>query len=134
MAVQYWGIDHTYIAAIDLSASQYHFVKAGSVAGEVSLSNVVAGSPLGVLQNDPKAGEMATVRVFGFTKVEVNCESAASPLVFGQWVKTASDGRACGALNPAASATRLGIAQESIASGCGMNATIFLTGPQKWAD
>lgn len=133
MAVQYWGIDQTYIAAIDLSASQYHFVKAGSVSGEVTLHNVAGGSPLGVLQNDPKASEMATVRVFGFTKVKVNCEAAASPLVFGNFVKAASDGRVCGALNPAASVTQVGIAQESVSSGCGMLASIWLTGPHRWA-
>lgn len=133
MAVQYWGVDHTYVAAVNLSASQYHFVAAGSVAGEVTLQSTAAGSPIGVLQNDPAAGEMATVRVFGFTKVKANTEASASALVAGRYVKAGSDGRCCGALNPAASEFNVGIAQESIASGCGMLTTIWFTGPRRWA-
>jgi len=133
MAVQHWGVDQTFIAAIDLSASQYHFVQAGSVAGEVTLSTTASGSAIGVLQNDPKATEMATVRVFGFTKVKVNTEAAASPWVCGLYVKSASDGRCAGALNPAASAHRVGIAYQSISTGSGMLGEIFFTGPQRWA-
>jgi len=125
MATYNWGVDKTFIALDDLSSYQYRFVHA-SGAGYVSLSVTAAGSVLGVLQNDPVAGEEAAVRMIGFTKVMSNCESAASPLVFGSFVKSGSDGMATGAANPAASSFTAGVSMESVATGSGQYIEIFL--------
>jgi len=133
MAQYNWGLDQSYTAAVDLSASQYYFVIAGSVAGEVTISATAAASCLGVLQNDPRAAEEATVRVFGFSKVRANTESAASPLVWGQYVKSGSDGMCTGALNPSACTCWMGRAEESLASGSGVYVRIFVS-PRQMAD
>jgi len=122
-----------FTADVDLSGSQYQMVKASSTAGNVQLCGTAAASAIGVLQNDPKAGEEASVLVFGPTLVSANAESAASPLVYGGQVKCASDGRAAGMLNPAASSYSVGYALEALASGCGVKVEIFFTGPRRAA-
>ena len=61
--------DETFIASEDMASYQYHLVKTGSVVGECTLSASSRGPvPLGVLQNNPKQGETATVRMIGRSK------------------------------------------------------------------
>lgn len=129
MATHNWGLDLTFTAAVDLSASQYYFVKAGSIAGEVTIANTAGGSVLGVLQNDPKAAEEATVRVLGSTRVRSNSESAASAITFGNLVKCGSHGMAVGYNSNTASTFAAGIALESVASGSGQYIEMLLTYP-----
>jgi hypothetical protein len=126
MATYNWGLDKGFLADVDLSASQYYFVIPASTAGYVKIAATAAASVLGVLQNDPKAGEVATVRMLGFSKVRANAESAASPIVFGGLVKSGSHGQAVGALNPAASSITAGVAMEAYSSGSGAYIEIFL--------
>ena len=126
MATYNWGVDKTFLADVDLSASQYYFVVPASRAGYVQINGVAAASVLGVLQNDPVAGEEAVVRMLGFTKVRSNTNAGASPLAFGGLVKSASDGMATGALNPAASSITAGVSMEAVASGSGQYVEIFL--------
>lgn len=109
------AMDLPFRAAIDLNSYQYRFVTAGSIAGEVTLASSAAGSVLGVLQNDPRPQEEATVRVAGTSKV---LGDAASALTFGGLVKTGSDGTALGSLNMAASTFTLGICLKAVATGC----------------
>lgn len=118
MATYNWGFDHPFKAAIDLSDYQYYFVKSGSVEGEVTLMNVAGGSPLGVLQNDPVAGEEATVRLLGTSKVRADSGSA---FTYGQYCKAGSDGAALGTITAtAASAHVAGIVlQTPGTTGCG---------------
>lgn len=78
----------SYKAAADLSAAQYHFVKAGTNEGEVVLYNGT-GIPLGILQNAPESGELATVVVSGGSKVV-----CGSGLTAGAPVKPDSSGHA----------------------------------------
>ncbi len=134
MATYNFGIDKSFTAAIDLSGSQYQFVKAGSVAGEVTLNSTDGGSCLGVLQNDPKAGDEATVRVFGFSKVKANTEAGASPLNYASFVKSASDGRARGYVTPTAgSAFVQGVFMDAAyVSGCNALVEVFLTFPYRY--
>lgn len=67
MSAQGYGTDITLIAAADLSAKQYFMVKVDS-AGKAALAG--AGDfCIGVLQNKPEAGQPATVRILGKTKV-----------------------------------------------------------------
>lgn len=58
----------TLVAAADLSAKQYRFVKVDT-AGKAALSGVGAtDTSVGVLQNNPTSGQMATVGYTGVTK------------------------------------------------------------------
>ena len=129
MATYDWGLDRTFKAAIDLSASQYSFVIAGSIAGECTLATTTGGSVIGVLQNKPRATEGATVRVLGFSKVRAQSSAGASPLTWGGFVKAGSDGCAwgCGVQATAASTFSAGISYDAYATstGCVM-AEIFV--------
>jgi len=118
MATYNWGFDYSFKAAIDLSSYQYRFVSAGSVANEVTLMSVAGGSPFGVLQNDPVAGEVAVVRMLGSTKVYADSGSAWT---YGQYCKAGSDGAALGTVTAtAASAHVAGIVlQTPGTTGCG---------------
>ena len=130
MATYDWGVDRSFKAAINLSASQYRFVKAGSVTGEVTLSNVDGGSVLGVLQNKPRAAEEATVRVMGFSKVCANTEDSGSLLNYGGYVKSGSDGMAAGYVGATASMFAAGIMYDtSYTSSCGAYVEIFILPP-----
>lgn len=122
MATYNFGIDYPFRAAVDLSNHQFRFVSAGSIAGEVVAAGLGA-STLGVLQNDPVAGEEATVRWFGSTKVMAN---AGSAIVNGGLVKSGSDGMAWGYASPTASVYASGVAMEALASGSGVIIEILL--------
>lgn len=128
-----YGLDYTFIADSDLSSYQWRFVKAASTKGKVELNTTVGGSCLGVLQNDPTAGEEATVRRFGESAVYMTAEASnASPLTFGGLVISASNGMACGYINTTAGcAWAMAQSQTAHTSGSGVLGTIFLTMPQR---
>ena len=80
--------DAAFVAGADLTAKQYHFVKPGSVVGEVNLATGGSDTaPIGVLQNSPSTGQEARVRVFGFTKVYAVAVSG-SPIRYGNYIGT----------------------------------------------
>ena len=92
-----WGLDESFTAATNLSASQWHFVQAGSISGEVAICT--GGSipgPIGILQNDPVAGEQATVRLFGISKLSacaaIQPGAAASAIIMGDFLVSGSSG------------------------------------------
>lgn len=128
-----YQITRTFTSGCDFSSTgQYTFVRAGSVAGEVTgmAPRAINASPLGVLQNDPIAGEEATVCMFGLTKIYTETEDTASPLTFGGLVKCASAGRAIGTdITATASINVVGIALEAVASGSGQLIEMWFTGP-----
>jgi len=133
MATYNWGVDRTFKAGMpNLGDYQYGFVKLGGTAACMVINaSTIGGSVLGVLQNDPKsASDLAVVRVAGFTKIRVDTENAASPVIAGQWVKSASNGWAIGCradkFAVAASTWCTGIALENIASGSGQYIEIYL--------
>ncbi len=64
-------LDFSFKAAEDLSGYQYHFVKIDT-SGKAALLDAVDEFPDGVLQNAPKEGEEATVRILGISKVVAN--------------------------------------------------------------
>lgn len=76
-------------AAADLSAKQFYFVKKNAVNGEVALASVDGEIVMGVLQNDPTAGQGAEVMALGLTKVV-----ADEALTAGDYVGTSVDGQA----------------------------------------
>jgi len=59
----------TRAAEADLSALQYHFVKAGSSGGVVTC-DTQGENALGVLQNKPTSGKDAVIVMLGITKLK----------------------------------------------------------------
>jgi hypothetical protein len=71
MAVSHPVFDMTFVAGANLATSQFRFVTYDATANMVKICGT-ADRPLGVLQNQPAAGEAATVRLLGTTKVSAN--------------------------------------------------------------
>lgn len=68
------------VAAADLSAKQFHFVKLAS-ATTVAVCSAITDKPIGVLQNSPTAGQSAEICIFGITKVVADGVLAAGNLI-----------------------------------------------------
>lgn len=80
-----------FIADEDLTSHQWKLVKAASTVGYVASSTSACNPmPIGVLVNDPSAGQLAEVVLFGPTKAKARAN--ASTLDHGAWLKAASDG------------------------------------------
>lgn len=88
MAYEIPGLLVTFEAAEDLSSHQYKFVTLTS-SGTVDLMDAATDIPIGILQNDPAAGEEAQVMLNGISKV-----IAAEALVTGNSVCGDADGKA----------------------------------------
>ena len=89
------GIDSSALAKADLNSYQYHFVQSeGPASGSVGYVNVATGAslpgPIGVLQNDPNAGQEAQIRHLGSTQLVVN--AAGSAIGYGRYLTCGSDG------------------------------------------
>lgn len=125
------GIRESFVAAVDLSSYQWHFVKAGSVSGEVNVST--GGSdpyPLGILENDPTAGQEAIVCLFGLSKVSASARAsgtgaAACAIAMGGNIVSSSLGLG---VKGAASAINA-IALETVTSGTGGVIRVFVLSP-----
>lgn len=78
----------TRVAAADLSAKQYHFVKLDST-GKVAAITAITDIPYGVLQNKPNTDQEAEVVIIGITKV-----IADGVLDEGNLIGTSADGQA----------------------------------------
>ncbi|NLF84386.1 MAG: DUF2190 family protein [Candidatus Gastranaerophilales bacterium] len=84
-------LDFSFKAAEDLRNYQYHFVKIDA-NNTVRLLDSNSELPDGVLQNAPNAGEEATVRILGISKVVAN-----AGLTVGTFVKAEfASGTDCG--------------------------------------
>jgi hypothetical protein len=126
MASYRWGFDETFVANADLSSYQYYAVITGSTTGEVKVTSVASGSILGILQNDPKQGEEAVVRVFGFSKAKANGNACA--LTYGGVIRAASSGMIEGGVGGmTASAFTVGVAMQALASGSAVEVEVFVT-------
>jgi hypothetical protein len=109
------GIDLPLSASGDLNSYQYRFVALTSnrkVLGATGASNP---TPLGVLQNDPRDGEEATVRVGGTSLIYAEAVTAinvGTPLISGS----------TGMARPAvvSSSAVSAVALEALASGTGI--------------
>ena len=83
-------LDLTKKAGADLSTTgQYLIVKADSTAEQVVLAAAASDRMLGVLQNKPKSGEAALIRVAGTSKVV-----AGGTVAYGDYVTTNGSGQA----------------------------------------
>ena len=80
----------TALAAADLSAKQFYFVKKNTTAGQFALCATDGEFVMGVLQDTPAAaGRPACVCAFGMTKVK-----AGGTLTAGDFVGTDANGKA----------------------------------------
>jgi hypothetical protein len=122
MSFQQNGVDISLVAAADLSSSQFLAVKVDS-AGKAALAG--AGEfAIGVLQNKPTAGQAATVRISGVTKMVA--AGTFNPGVFvtadaASKATTATAGRtntsdAGAAADPLIGSNVLGVALETAAA------------------
>jgi len=83
-----YSVKVTLVAAADLSALQYTFVKLNS-SGQVAAAAAATDIPIGVLQNAPTSGQEAEVLVVGGTKLV-----AGAAISEGALVGTSSTGKA----------------------------------------
>lgn len=107
-------------ASGDLSSKQYYFVTHAVTEGYVVTSTGASGpAPLGVLQNDPAAGEEAAVRILGTTQVMAD---AGTAIGYGDWVTSGSSGLAVVTTGSAVH----GMALEALTSGSGVLIEVLL--------
>lgn len=79
-------------AAADLSAKQYHVMRASAAAACNQASDAVNQGVIGVLQNKPISGAFATLGIFGKTKIV-----AGGAITVNALITTNSSGRAAAA-------------------------------------
>lgn len=97
-------------AAADLSTKQFYFVKIDT-SGQAALCAAATDRPIGVLQNNPAAGEEAVITVVGGTKVV-----AGASLDEGTLIGTTAAGKA-GAKVPGTDSTNYVVGTVILASG-----------------
>lgn len=99
----YWDMGMSpvpFVADTDLTAKQFLLVSPASTAGNVGFPTSACNPiPVGILVNDPSAGQAAAVVIFG--PVKAKCRVTTCYLVNGKYLKAASDGF----LEPLTSAT-----------------------------
>ena len=83
-----YSVKVTLVAAADLSALQYTFVKLNS-SGQAVAAAAATDIPIGVLQNAPTSGQEAEVLIVGGTKIV-----AGAAIGEGALVGTSSAGKA----------------------------------------
>ena len=76
------AVKKTFTAGADLSTAQYKFVKIDPADGEVVVCAATTDRPIGVLQNDPAAGEAAEVTIVGGTKLRAGGSASAGEPLF----------------------------------------------------
>ena len=99
-------------ASVDYSAlsNQYCFVKLNA-SGQAVLCAAATDVPVGVMQNNPKAGQEAEIIVAGGTKVK-----ASAAISVGTAIGTTSSGTAVG-LTPATANTAYAVGQPLTPAG-----------------
>ena len=86
-----------FVADVDMTDWQYRLVKAASTNDNVGKFNhaqlgSASPAPIGVLMNDPSAGQEAVVKCLGFTKAVVDVPTTGCDLKLGVFLKAASTG------------------------------------------
>lgn len=92
MAVEYSGLDISFIAGEDLSGHQYRFVHQAD-DNTVDLLDSGTEFPVGILQNAPESGEVAVVRLNGISKLVMNDAVAVGTLVKAEYVGATDNGK-----------------------------------------
>lgn len=90
MATEIPIVTASFEANADLSTKQFHFVKMdGANARKIVACSAVTDRPIGVLQNNPGLGKMATVMMLGQTKLVADVNLAPNAEI-----GTSADGQA----------------------------------------
>jgi len=79
MSIYGQGFDVTLVAGADLSAQQFKLV--GKLASGVTVLATSADNFFGILQNKPQAGEFATVRVDGISKIYMSASIGEGAMI-----------------------------------------------------
>lgn len=87
------GGDATYEAGADLSGKQYYIVELANT-GKVTVCDAASDVGIGVLQNKPKAGEAAQVRLTPGSLSKVVSDGSGTAIAIGDWVGTDGNGKA----------------------------------------
>jgi hypothetical protein len=124
MATYNWGVDKTYRAESDMVNDTYKFVVSATTAGYIKLAAAEGINAIGVIQNNPRAGEECTVRVVGFTKIVGNGNNVA--ITAGSFISCASDGMVYPACSATGSGYVLGRAEETLSTGSNVPIMCFL--------
>jgi hypothetical protein len=114
--------DETFSAENDLSAKQFYAVEL-SAQSQVDVCDGASDRVMGVLQNKPKAGEMAIVRIMGKTKW-VSDGTQGAGIAVGGTVGTHSNGKCI--VKSADADLQAGIANEASTTD-GKIIEVFLT-------
>lgn len=114
------GKNITLVAAVDLTAKQYHAVKLDS-NGKATAITVAGEDAIGILQIPAIAGEAATVMVSGVTKAIYGAAVTA-----GQCVMVDASGKIVPFATPAASNTNYAIGRALESGVAGQEGTILL--------
>lgn len=110
------GIDLSLSASGDLNTKQHYFVALTSDRKVLGANGASNPTPLGILQNDPRDGEAANVRVAGTSLLTLDATTAIN---VGTQLIAGSTGMGVPAL-ASASMAATAIALESLASGSGV--------------
>lgn len=122
-----FGWDETFIAENDLSALQYCPVEI-TAANQVDVCDAATDLAIGILQNKPKAGEAAVVRLMGLSPVKVDGSGGAT-ISAGSWIGTSAAG--VGAVKGTADYGVFGIALEGTTV-ANILINVLLFGPGFW--
>ena len=108
----------TLVAGEDLSSKQFRFMSVNTSGQAVGASSAGARC-VGVLQNNPKSGEEATIMVNGITKIDIEqTTSTGNASVPGYVVASDANGRAVANISASALNAQyvLGVSLETVAA------------------
>lgn len=109
------------VATATLAAKQYYVVQLSSTAGECKVATSGTSQVIGVVQNDPAAGEAAEVAFVGIAKVAVEASTTKGSYLTssstGRAKTTTTDGNVC-----------IGVALEAYSTAGGI-ISVLLGGP-----
>jgi len=91
MATENLGREQTFTAGADLSSHQFGLVKLDTTAGQVVVATA-ASEAIGILQNNPESGKLATVLTRPGVKARVRAGAAISTV--GSALESDADGEA----------------------------------------
>lgn len=118
------GITLPMTASGDLDNTQYRFVQPAQTAKKVERATGGSGpAPLGVLQNDPRDGEEAAVKVSGTTLVYAS--TACGVILYRDFLTSGSDGQAVLATGAGSAIHAMAMTALSSGSGALIEAFVF---------
>jgi len=115
------GITLPFVAATDMNNYQYRFVKAHTTKGQFAVAAGSGTQVLGVLQDDPAAGDAGAIRNSGTTMVYA--DASGSAIAINDYVTSGSDGQA---VKIATKSGSFGIALDAVSSGSGVLIEVLL--------